>query len=52
MSILQEVEQLLYNGEFAAWLNTQKLPNDAAKELVEFEMMVDKMRESFDEFGA
>jgi len=43
--LLQKLEALLYNGEFAAWLNQAEMPWAAAKELEEFERMVERMRE-------
>ena len=43
--LLQALERLLYNGEFAAWLNGQEMPWAAAKELREFEWWVDKLKE-------
>ena len=42
-NLLQSLERLLYNGEFAAWLNEAEMPWAAAKELDEFEGMVDQM---------
>lgn len=51
-SILQAFESLLYHGEFAAWLNDQEMPLAAAKELEEFEGIVDRVRERLEGFGA
>lgn len=33
----EAIENILYNGEFAAWLNEAEMPWAAAKELEEFE---------------
>ena len=44
-NILQQIESLLYNGDFAAWLNDQEMPCAAAKELEEFEAMVERAKE-------
>ena len=44
-SLLQAIERLLYNGEFAAWLNEAEMPWAAAKELEEFEAMVAGLKE-------
>lgn len=44
-NLIQAIEAFLYNGDFAAWLNDQEMPCAAAKELEEFEGMVDKMKE-------
>ena len=41
-NILQQIESLLYNGDFAAWLNDQEMPCAAAKELEEFERVVER----------
>jgi hypothetical protein len=49
--LLQALERLLYHGEFAAWLNGQEMPCAAAKELEEFEAMVERLRERLDGFG-
>jgi len=43
--LLQKLEAILYNGEFAAWLNQQEMSLAAAKELEEFERFVDKLKE-------
>jgi hypothetical protein len=45
-NLLQQLEAFLYNGEFAAWLNEQEMPCAAAKELEEFEAMVDSVRDN------
>lgn len=42
-NLLQAIEAFLYNGEFAAWLNDQEMPWAAAKELEEFEGMVESL---------
>lgn len=44
-NLLQALEHLLYNGEFAAWLNDAEMPWAAAKELEEFERMVERAKE-------
>lgn len=41
-NLLQALEHLLYNGEFAAWLNDAEMPWAAAKELEEFERVVER----------
>lgn len=41
-NLIQAIEALLYNGEFASWLNDQEMPWAAAKELEEFEAMVER----------
>lgn len=43
--LLQALERLMYHGEFAAWLNEAEMPWAAAKELEEFEGMVEMMKE-------
>ena len=43
-NILQQIERLLYHGEFAAWLNEAEMPWAAAKELEEFECRIDDLR--------
>ena len=45
-NLLQALEKLLYNGEFAAWLSNQEMPLAAAKELREFEVLVENLRET------
>ena len=44
-NLLQALEHLLYNGEFAAWLNDAEMPWAAAKELEEFERVVEGLKE-------
>lgn len=44
-NLLQALEHLLYNGEFASWLNDQEMPWAAAKELEEFERVVEGLKE-------
>ena len=44
--LLQALERLLYHGEFAGWLNDQEMPLAAAKELEEFDRMVDALRDT------
>lgn len=41
-NLLQALESFLYQGEFAAWLGSQEMPWAAAKELEEFEGMVER----------
>jgi hypothetical protein len=45
-NLLQQIESLLYNGEFAAWLSEAEMPWAAAKELEEFEAMVERLRDN------
>ena len=44
-NLIQAIEAFLYNGDFAAWLNDQEMPCAAAKELEEFEAMVERAKE-------
>lgn len=45
-NLLQALERLLYNGEFAAWLNEAEMPLAAAKELEEFEGWLELVRDT------
>lgn len=41
-NLIQAIEAFLYNGQFASWSNDHEMPWAAAKELEEFEAMVER----------